>query len=186
VRILEVLLIPVLCLSSIVAAQTTTGDKKPQPLPGHTSAFSVQIKGPYRDLSAVIDDKEEQSVKKGEFFDVKLVLTNTADRSVLVPEFTSNTGSVWDIRDSSGKLAMVDRCTKPPKSSPSQRVSLLPEERPLKKGEQNDSYFVWFGDPDQSCFETDVPGTYTLQLHVPDPYTGTVVDSNKLTIKVTK
>lgn len=164
-------------LSPFTKAQTAADDKPPQPLLGRDSTFLVTVKAP------------EEPVKAGSTFLVKISFQNTADQKIKVQlfEHSEDIPSPLDIRDSMGRIAFTEGCSEIVRKNPpfgpkwgSRFIAFL------EKGEHFDDDFVKLGDPDASCFESDVPGTYTIQLRMLDPYTRKMVYSNKVSFTITK
>lgn len=188
--ILNVLVVIMAGLSIGTVAQTAPGEKAPQPLPGYVSTFSLSISGPYLDLNPIASPVK--LVKKGKGFVLKIVWANTADKQITVELFTQQQEmpAPFDIRDSRGNLAFNDKCMEavnkyPPFGAPGPNWwhRMIAD---VDRGKPYSDDFVVFGVPDRSCFDTDVPGTYTIQLRKLDPYTNTFVYSNKIEVTITE
>jgi len=170
-------LLALLLLAPIALAQTTPEKKPPRPRWGHKNTFSLKIKAP------------EKPVKKGATFEIWVSFVNTADQPIDVHGFgnAERAAASFDIRDSRGTLAFTDECmTLVAKNPPFGPDPYFRSWIRLKLGEEFDQDFVQLGDPEVSCFESNVPGTYTIRLRKVDPYTGTLVYSNKVKFTIEK
>jgi len=169
--------------------QNEVAENQVEPRAGQKGTFTLAITGPYvAPYSAVQAELPVKSIAKGTPFVIKITWTNTANGEITIPLFAQadNQAGNFDIRNSQGKLAFNEACLTEVKEHPPfgpgswHRMS-----RRLKQGEQTSDDFLEFGIPGESCFDTDVPGTYTIKLRKLDPATGNYVYSNKLKVKIT-